>query len=217
MVAELTEATSTKQLTPELHYKLAELTDQMQGTLAEMSSQFDAALVTHENAADLRAKGGPAIAKAKDSIDTFAPQHPRARARHPGRSGDARRTEAELGRRARSHRHASRRAAAGADELPRQAREPDGERHLHPRGRHRAGRAARDRPRLRASRASRRGRCAKPFECSTAWPPGKLDNEIDTSRKRRDRRGARKTRAPCRRSCVCSSRASAKAHRPTRA
>ncbi len=44
----------------------------MQGTLAEMSHQFDAALATHENAADLRAKGGPAVAKAKDSIDTFA-------------------------------------------------------------------------------------------------------------------------------------------------
>ena len=72
VVAVLTEATSTKQLSPELRFKLTDLSDRMQGTLAEMSHQFDAALATHENAADLRAKGGPAVAKAKDSIDTFA-------------------------------------------------------------------------------------------------------------------------------------------------
>jgi methyl-accepting chemotaxis protein len=72
VVAVLTEATSTRQLSPELRFKLTDLSDRMQGTLAEMSRQFDAALATHENAADLRAKGGPAIAKAKESVDTFA-------------------------------------------------------------------------------------------------------------------------------------------------
>jgi methyl-accepting chemotaxis protein len=72
VVATLTAATSTKQLTPELRFKLTDLADRMQGTLAQMSSEFDTALATHENAADLRAKGGPAVTKAKDSIDTFA-------------------------------------------------------------------------------------------------------------------------------------------------
>jgi methyl-accepting chemotaxis protein len=72
VIAALTAATSSKQLTPEQRFKLTDLTDRMQGTLAQMSSEFDSALATHENAADLRAKGGPAIAKAKDSVDTLA-------------------------------------------------------------------------------------------------------------------------------------------------
>ena len=72
VVAGLTAATNTKQITPELRFKLTALADQMQGTLSQMSSEFDAALATHENAADLRARGGPAVAKAKESIDTFA-------------------------------------------------------------------------------------------------------------------------------------------------
>jgi len=72
VIATLTEATSTKQVTPELRFRLTDLADRMQGTLAQMSSEFDSALATHENAADLRAKGGPAVARAKDSIDTFA-------------------------------------------------------------------------------------------------------------------------------------------------
>ena len=72
VVATLTAPTSTKQLTPELRFRLTQLTDRMEGTLALMSSEFDSALTTHENSADLRAKGGPAVAKAKDSIDTFA-------------------------------------------------------------------------------------------------------------------------------------------------
>ncbi|MEJ0039083.1 MAG: methyl-accepting chemotaxis protein [Gammaproteobacteria bacterium] len=72
VVATLTTATHTKQLTPELRFKLTDLAEKMQGTLAQMSSEFEAALATHENAADLRAKGGPAVSKAKDSIDTFA-------------------------------------------------------------------------------------------------------------------------------------------------
>ena len=72
VVAALTAATSAKQLSPELRFRLASLADQMQGTLGQMSSEFEAALATHENAADLRAKGGPAVSKAKESIDIFA-------------------------------------------------------------------------------------------------------------------------------------------------
>jgi methyl-accepting chemotaxis protein len=72
VVATLTAATSTKQLTPELRFKLTDLADRMQGTLAQMSDEFDAALSTHEHAAELRAQGGPAVKKAKESIDTFA-------------------------------------------------------------------------------------------------------------------------------------------------
>jgi methyl-accepting chemotaxis protein len=95
IVAELTEATSARQLppatqplprgaqqlpaapqqpqlSPALRFKLTDLAERMQDTLAEMSNQFEAALATHENAADLRAKGGPAVLKAKDSVDTFA-------------------------------------------------------------------------------------------------------------------------------------------------
>jgi methyl-accepting chemotaxis protein len=72
VVATLTEATSTKQVTPELRFELTAQTEQMQGTLAQMQREFDAALTTHENAADLRAKGGPAVNEAKASIDTFA-------------------------------------------------------------------------------------------------------------------------------------------------
>jgi methyl-accepting chemotaxis protein len=72
VVATLTAATSSKQLTPELRFQLAELTDRMQATLGQLSTEFDAALATHENATQLRAKGGPAVSKAKDSIDTFA-------------------------------------------------------------------------------------------------------------------------------------------------
>ena len=72
VVAALTTATSTKQLTPDLRFRLTDLVDKMQSTLGQMSSEFDAALATHENAAELRAKGGPAVSKAKESIDTFA-------------------------------------------------------------------------------------------------------------------------------------------------
>jgi hypothetical protein len=72
VLASLTAATSTKQVTPELRVTLTDSTERMQGTLAELAKEFDAALATHENAADLRARGGPAVAKAKDSIDTFA-------------------------------------------------------------------------------------------------------------------------------------------------
>ena len=72
VVANLTVATSTKQLSPELRFRLVNLSGQMQATLAEMTSEFESALATHENAADLRAKGGPAVNKAKQSVDTFA-------------------------------------------------------------------------------------------------------------------------------------------------
>ncbi|MEJ1961946.1 MAG: methyl-accepting chemotaxis protein [Gammaproteobacteria bacterium] len=72
VVATLTTATSTKQLTPELRFKLTALAARMQVTLGEMSSEFQTALATHENAADLRAKGGPAVDKAKQSVETFA-------------------------------------------------------------------------------------------------------------------------------------------------
>ena len=72
VIAGLTTATSTKQLSPELRFKLVDLSGQMQTTLAQMNSEFESALATHENAADLRAKGGPAVSKAKQSVDTFA-------------------------------------------------------------------------------------------------------------------------------------------------